>query len=300
MSAEGTGFRFSWGLVLAGAAVACATTLFLLTLGSGVGLLLVHPETDTQTPPAFLTGGAIYFFVAQAFGFAAGAHVAGRLMGSVRETVLQEEIRAALHGLVVWAVAVLGTALMIALAGATTAALYGVAKPQTPAEHSSAVLVDRLFRPGPTPTTVAAPPNRSEAPSAAIQTAPAPVQQAPVRHTDSGQARAEAGRLIDTDFAPGAAGLDAEDRARLTQLVAEQAGVSAREASLRVSAAESQLHATTQRATLMARKLGSYVSLWIAFSLLFGAVAAMVSAVTARIEDDRESPWAPSFFRGRQ
>jgi len=33
---------------------------------------------------------------------------------------------------------------------------------------------------------------------------------------------------------------------------------------------------------------------------LFGAIAAMVSAVTARIEDDRESPWAPSFFRGRQ
>jgi len=46
----------------------------------------------------------------------------------------------------------------------------------------------------------------------------------------------------------------------------------------------------------MARKLGSYVSLWIAFSLIFGAGAAMISAVTARIEDDRSSLWTPSVW----
>src|SRR5437868_4761193 len=86
---ENTGYRFSWGLAIAGGVAATAVTFFLLTLGSGFGLLLVHPYTQTvRALPAFLTGGAIYFFVAQAFGFAVGGHLAGRLgRASCRERV---------------------------------------------------------------------------------------------------------------------------------------------------------------------------------------------------------------------
>ena len=40
---ESIGYRFSWGLAFAGAFAATAVTFFLLTLGSGVGLLLVNP-----------------------------------------------------------------------------------------------------------------------------------------------------------------------------------------------------------------------------------------------------------------
>ena len=266
----GTGYRFSWGLVLAGAAVAWVVTFFLLTLGSGIGLLLVHPETDTQTPPAFLTGGAIYFFVVQAFGLAVGAHLTGRLMGPLRENLLQEEIRAALHGLALWAVTVLTCVVLAGLAGATTAALYGVIKPAS-VNAETALAVDRLFRPN----------SHTEA---------APAGELPA-------AQAEATHLIESDFTAQGR-LPEEDRQRLIRITAEQSGVATAEAEKRVTELEDGFVNSVRHRMLMARKLGSYVSLWIAFSLLFGALAAMVSAITARLEDGFQSKWTPFPFGG--
>ncbi|HEX4080618.1 MAG TPA: hypothetical protein VHX61_17285 [Rhizomicrobium sp.] len=43
---ENSGFRFSWGLAIAGGVVATAVTFFLLVLGSGFGLLLINPTAD--------------------------------------------------------------------------------------------------------------------------------------------------------------------------------------------------------------------------------------------------------------
>src|SRR5438046_2415127 len=115
---ENTGFRFSWSLAFAGGVVAMAVTLVLLILGSGFGLLLVSPLRPAgPSLPVFLTAGAIYFFVAQAFGFAVGGHLAGRLLGALPETRGQEELRAAAHGLVSWAVAVLGSMAIVAVTG---------------------------------------------------------------------------------------------------------------------------------------------------------------------------------------
>ena len=95
---ESTSFRFSWGLAFAGGVVAIVVTLVLLILGSGFGLLLVSPVKHTGlSAPVFLTAGAIYFLTAQAFGFAVGGHLAGRLLGPVLETRGQKELRAAAH-----------------------------------------------------------------------------------------------------------------------------------------------------------------------------------------------------------
>src|SRR5437868_12098851 len=132
---ENTGFRFSWGLAFAGGLVAMVVTLVLLILGSGFGLLLVNPLRHTgPSLPVFLTAGAIYFLAAQAFGFAVGGHLAGRLLGPLYESHVQEEFRAAAHGFVAWAIAVLATLTVVAMAGmaaagigAGTAALYGAA-----------------------------------------------------------------------------------------------------------------------------------------------------------------------------
>src|SRR3984957_7259550 len=133
-----TGYRFSWGIAIAGGVVATAVTFILLTLGAGFGLLLTGHGAHAGASPAFLAGGGIYFFVAQAFGFAVGGHLAGRLLGPIVETGVQEEFRAAAHGFVAWAVAVLATLIVVALAGATaistgatTAALYGMPSPQS-------------------------------------------------------------------------------------------------------------------------------------------------------------------------
>ncbi len=294
------GPRFSWSLALAGAAVAVAVSFLLLMLGSGVGLLLVRPDT---MPTHFLTGGAIYFLAAQAFGFAVGGHVAGRLLGPLpRETQFQEEIRAAIHGLVVWAVAIIATLILVGVAGAATAALYGVSKTAPGVERTAPLAVDRLFRPGPAPTIPAPGITPSTAvPSdtgAATTENPPPVTVTPVQAPDPVHARAEADRLIEADFAPGAK-LDAEDRARLVQLTAEQAQVSVSAARLRVAAMESRLTAESAQAADKLRKLTSTTALWLAFALLFGAGAAMVAAVTARLEDDHETAWSlVAFHRG--
>jgi hypothetical protein len=48
------------------------------------------------------------------------------------------------------------------------------------------------------------------------------------------------------------------------------------------------LRAKAKRAADFARKAASYASLWIAFSLLFGAIVASYAAVLARKEDDRQ------------
>ncbi|HEY4939841.1 MAG TPA: hypothetical protein VII56_00315 [Rhizomicrobium sp.] len=151
--------RFSWSAVLAGAFVATAVTLFLLTLGSGVGLSLVTVRHATAAgATTFLTLGAIYFLTAQAFGFAAGGHIVGRLIGPALETDREEEIRAGMHGLVAWALAVVATAMLVALsllvAGSTTNAVDGAlaatgtggARNDGVASTVTSYWVDTLFR----------------------------------------------------------------------------------------------------------------------------------------------------------
>jgi hypothetical protein len=270
-----TGYRFSWGIAIAGGVIGAATTFFLLALGAGFGLMLVNPyAADNPSVPAFLTGGAIYFVAANAFGFAVGGHIAGRLLGPVFETSGQEKFRAGAHGLAAWAVALLATVTMVALGGMaalhggmTAAGLYGASAAQTGEDHASAIVVDRLFRPAaPTmPTTTAGPPNRI--PNTA--------------------ARDEAGRLIDATWMIGQ-NADAGDRERLIQLSATEAGLSHEEASGRVDAEQNAIVAEVKQTVDIARKTASYASLWMAAALLFGAIVAMAAAVYARIEDDRD------------
>jgi hypothetical protein len=153
--------RFSWSAAFAGALVATAVTLFLLTLGSGVGLSLVTVRHATATgATTFLTLGAIYFLAAQAFGFAAGGHVVGRMIGPALETDREEEFRVGTHGLVAWALAVVATASLVALSvlvagsatatGAMNGALAATASGNSRDANQTAVTsywVDTLFRP---------------------------------------------------------------------------------------------------------------------------------------------------------
>jgi hypothetical protein len=267
---EDTGYRFSWSLAIAGGVAATAVTFFLLMLGSGFGLLLVNPVTHSgPSLPAFLTGGAIYFFIAQAFGFAVGGHLSGRLLGPVVETQMQEDFRAGAHGLVAWAVTILATLAVIALAGltaantgATTAALYGSTMPHATNGAPVAYLVDNLFRPHD---------------SAAL-----------FRSNVDAEARAEAGRILEAGLARGIQ-MTPDDRVRLIGLTSAEAGISRSEAAARVDRMQADVQAKARHDTDIARKAASYASLWIAFSLLFGAIVAVVSAIFARNEDDRES-----------
>ena len=268
-SPDNTGYRFSWGLAIAGGVAATAITFFLLSLGSGFGLLLVNPQTHSgPSLPTFLTGGAIYFIAAQAFGFAVGGHLAGRLLGPIVESRAQEEFRAEAHGFIAWAVAVLATIMIVAIAGltaastgVTTAALYG-ASPSKADITPSAYIVDVLFRPaaGGVATNIEA----------------------------NTAARAEGGRIVDASLASGQtpAGFD---RARLIDLVSSQAGIAPKDATARVDREAADVKAQAERAANIARKTASYTALWIALSLVLGAIVSITAAMAAREEDDRQA-----------
>ncbi|HLY05464.1 MAG TPA: hypothetical protein VKR31_06935 [Rhizomicrobium sp.] len=266
---ENTGFRFAWGLAFAGGVAAMAVTLVLLALGSGFGLLLVNPVRHTgPSLPAFLTAGAIYFFAAQAFGFAVGGHLAGRLLGALPETRGQEELRAGAHGLVSWAVAILGTIAIVALMGLAASgganaigALYGLRGSQNTTATPAAYAVDVLFRPerGGSRAQV-----RAYRASSGDETA-----------------HAEAERIVQAATLRGGT-IPPEDRARLSDLVSAQAAIGADEAMSRVDAMQAEARSRLDNA----RRAASYAALWMAVSLIFGAVVAIFSAISARLEDD--------------
>ncbi len=284
--AEPAGARFSWGLAIAGGVAATAVTFFLLTLGAGFGLMLVSPVTqEGPSLPTFLTLGAIYFLAAQAFGFAVGGHLAGRLMGPLAEPDREENVRAGAHGLVVWAVAVLASFTMVTLiglaathTGATTAALYGAASSdETEGEGMNAYYIDKLFRPGPaTPAATPAP--------AGSGVGPVPAG-APMSVAASVAEREEASRILGAGFVNGLAIPD-DDRPRLIELTARQAEISEGAAVTRIDTLQAETQAKAKQAADVARQAASYTSLWIAFALLFGAIVSMVSAVYARFEKD--------------
>lgn len=265
---ENTGFRFSWGLAFAGGVAAMAVTLVLLILGSGFGLLLAGPGRAGPTLPTLLSAGAIYFFAAQAFGFAVGGHVAGRLLAALPETRGQEELRAGAHGLVAWAVAILGTVVIISLAGlaatgsgAAIAALYGVRGSQNATANSAGYAVDVLFRPE---TGVIGSQARARATAAA-----------------SDSARAEAGRIVQESTLRGGTLLP-DDRTRLSDLIAGGTGIGRDAADARVD----RMEADIRRMLDTTGRTASYGALWMAFSLIFGAIVAIFSAIAARLEDD--------------
>jgi hypothetical protein len=246
----GDSTRFSWGITIAGAVAATATSFFLITLGAGVGLAFLTLPTSQGGSTTFLTLGAIWFFASQAFGFAVGGYLVGRLIGPQAENSQEEEFRAAAHGFSMWAVAVVAS-LLLAAASSTLAgsAIAGGAASRGDAAASQSYWVDEMFRAAPYSAQVAAD-------------------------------KAESGRML---AASGTAPLSDTDLSRIANLVSRDAGISTQASTDRVVTAQSDMRAAAEKA----RKATAMVSLWIAFALLFGAIVSVAAAISARWMDDR-------------
>lgn len=245
--AEETG-RFQWGIAIAGAVAATATSFFLLTLGSGVGLALASPA-HAKSAGTFLTLGAIYFLAAQAFGFAVGGYLVGRLIGPEVENTAEEEFRAAAHGFVMWALAVVASLLLLGFASSMAgSAVAGAMAMPGASDSSSNYWVDTMFRPAP-------------------------------NTAQSDADKAEAERIL----AMNGPVIGDADKLRLARLVSENSGLSMSAALQRVADSEAQM----KKAADDARKAASIMALWTAFALLFGCVVAVASAISARWMDDR-------------
>jgi hypothetical protein len=243
-----TGFRFNWSAVIAGAAVAAATGFFLIVLGAGFGLML---RSSTGT---FLTLGAIWVLAAQAFGFAIGGHVTGRLIGPKLETHREEEFRAGSHGLVMWAITVAAGLVLVALVTAGGAAMH---RDSARSESSiSAYWADMLLHP--------------DSPHAMA------------RGEDIAQDKLTAARILSADLHPGNTEHGA-NRSELIRLAALDGGLSYAEAGDRVNSVEGRMKLELDTV----RKAAGYGALWIAFALLFGAVVSVAAAISAGWEEDK-------------
>jgi hypothetical protein len=137
-----TASRFEWGAALAGGVIAAGATFFLVLVGAALGLSLAGTRNATGAH-SFLTIGAIYFLAAQAFGFAIGGYVTGRLMAPMPETP-DEHFRADVHGLGVWSLAV-----VIGLSFAGLAGVAGLSHAAPSASQPTAYWSDRLLSDAP-------------------------------------------------------------------------------------------------------------------------------------------------------
>ena len=101
--------RISWGAVLAGAAVALATSILLSLLGAAFGAGWFSPLNATSTELSnWGTGAAIWEIINLALSMAFGGYVASRLSGT------HSHLDGELHGLTMWGTTVLFGALLLA------------------------------------------------------------------------------------------------------------------------------------------------------------------------------------------
>jgi hypothetical protein len=124
----------SWGAIFAGAVVAVATSLILLTLGAGLGFAAISSWPGQGVAGSIFTiTGAIWLIVTQWISAAMGGYITGRLRHRWLATHTHEVFfRDTAHGLVTWAVATIAVAAVAAgslssIAGGATRSAGGAA-----------------------------------------------------------------------------------------------------------------------------------------------------------------------------
>jgi hypothetical protein len=261
--------RISWGAILAGALVAIAIGATLNVLGVAIGLTTVDVQAN-ETPSASTLGiaGSIWLLASNLLGLALGSYVAARLSGT------SDTRDATLHGLAVWASAYLISAVLLgslvsSAAQTATSALSGMASGVARVASSAA--------------GAAAPDSN---PADLVERARVALSgpSDPGRMTTE-QRGAEISALIGKRVANG--NLSDDDRRRLNQLVAAEAGISEQEAGTRIQAYEAEAQRTLQQAAERARvaadaaaRSSAMASFWIFAALVLGAIAAIIGART--------------------
>lgn len=249
-----------WPAIFAGAALAAALSLVLLTFGAALGLSLTSAHQG-QSAPLFWIGvlGGLWLLWVQVSASLAGGYLAGRMRRRHGDaTEYESDVRDGAHGLVVWAVATLAAG-VLAYSGTMGAA---TAVGQTAAAATSAVgstvsgvadaldpndlLIDRALR---------------GAPGAA------PVDEA---------TRGEVGRVL-LSAALSDEGLTEADRQYLVSIAAQRAGIAPEEAQARIDEAVAQARQFEEEARAAAdhaRRSAMFAAFLAAASLMISAAAA--------------------------
>jgi hypothetical protein len=264
--------RISWGSVLAGAVVAVALGVMLNVLGVAIGLSTIDPAVPGETPAASTLGsaGGIWVLVTNLLALGAGGWVAARLSGTADGT------DGALHGLSVWAVGLLLSAVLVGnlVSGTTSTVVSG----------ASSALGTAVQGAGQAAQAIAPQIASATDPEALVQRLQQGLQTGgePAQMTQD-QRRAEIARILGERLRQGS--FQGEQRDRLAQLVAAESGIPAQEAEARIQQLEARASEAAARAETQAREAaeaaantaatGSYL---IFGAMLLGAVAAVVGA----------------------
>jgi hypothetical protein len=268
--------------VIGGAFVAAALSLALIAAGTALGFATSSPWRDAGASATTIGVGAIiWLLVVQIASAGLGGYLAGRLRTKWVDLHSGEVyFRDTAHGLLVRPVGAVIGAVMISsaatsfiggaakLAGGAAAGVGGAAATAVGAAAqnmpSADYLTDTLFR--------------RATPDTATPGSPA-------------DARAEVGRILSTSLTNGE--MSAEDKAQVSRIVAQQAGVDQATAEKRVNdmtekakATAAQAKQKAQEAADAARKGAAAAALWIFVSLLVGALsAAYLATVGGRARD---------------
>jgi len=258
--APGT-FHVQWGPVIAGAIAAAALATVLHAFAAAIGLAVgsTAPTWRDASIGLWILSGVYLILVALA-SYGLGGYVAGILRDRFAKADTDEaEFRDGVHGLLVWALATLLTALFLLMAASASTRLAapsgGTAGPSTSVagENTIAFDLDRLFRG-----------DRRQGDTA-----------------DLTYNRAEAARILLTSSSH--SGVAAEDRAYLVRLVSARTGLAAPEAERRVDTAI----ASAKNNLARARKSAVITAFMAGAAALAGAVAAWFASVAgAQHRDD--------------
>lgn len=236
-----------WTPVIAGALGATALSLILVTFAAAVGLGVssTSPTWRDASAALWILSG-IYLILQALVSFGFGAYIAGRLRRPLAPGLSdQVENRDGLHGIAVWALAVVLGGMVAGLAGVATVNRTPPATANSSAaEPVLSYELDRLFR------AARRPPN-----------------------ADLRSDRAEAGRILLTSS--GHDGVLSDDRAYLAQMVGSATGLSATESERRVDNAI----ASSKTALNRTRRSTIILAFSLATALLLSAVAAWAAAV---------------------
>lgn len=270
----------SWGPVIGGATAACAISLILLLLGSGVGLTMVSPwGGESASFTTVSVTAAIWFVIVQWLSSALGGYLTGRLRTKWAGVHTDEVFfRDTAHGFLSWALA---TVVVAGLAGSAFSSLVGGG-----VQVASSVA---------TTATVGA-----AATAAGSDAAPDPAtgyftdmllrpQNGAARaQSDNTAAAAEVSRILVQGAAKGE--VVEADRAYIATIVASRTNVPAEEARSRVDQVLQQIEDAKNAALKAAddaRKSAATVALLGALSLLIGAfVASAAAALGGRQRDE--------------
>src|SRR5215471_19419029 len=228
--------RISWGAVLAGAVVAAATMILLSLLGVAFGASVINiTQTTAADLKSYGVGAGLWGAINMILSMAFGGYVAARLSGT------HSHLDGELHGITVWAVALLLATMLLArvVSGAIGTVATGAATAASGAISSAGSLTSSL-------TQTAGPQALLDRLQQSLISSGDPTQMTRAQITS--EIAALAGRRVVNGS------LTDQERDRLTTLVAAQAGISKEEAARRVARMEQDATAALANAEQQARK----------------------------------------------